>query len=101
MAKNVERVCKNCKLYNPVEEVCSVAIVYEGERYELPVKPNDSCHWERLDREVNKDIDREIRFLDKESKIYFKEKLEGEKEVPIEIKQMRAWSDGKDGFIEY
>lgn len=42
-----KHICKNCKLYNKKESVCTVTIVHEGEYYELPVKPNDPCIWEK------------------------------------------------------
>lgn len=63
----IDRICKNCRLYNQKEGACSVSIIHEGTTYELPVLPNDSCFWERED---------------------------------IPIQWLRAWSDGKNGFIE-
>jgi len=45
----IEKICKNCRLYNERDGVCSVNIIYEGTYYELPVLPNDPCFWERED----------------------------------------------------
>ncbi len=43
---HVERICKNCKLYNPQENHCRVVILHEGERLHIPVEPQDSCFFE-------------------------------------------------------
>lgn len=45
----VERICKNCKLYNKEDGVCSVTVIHEGSYYELPVLPTDKCFWEQED----------------------------------------------------
>lgn len=45
--KQVERICNNCKLYNPVRGVCSVVVLYEGERTNIPVDSQDSCFFEQ------------------------------------------------------
>lgn len=63
----IEKVCKNCKLYNKEEGTCSVTVVHEGNYYELPVLPNDKCFWQ-------------------------------EQDIPVSL--LRAWSDGKNGYIE-
>ncbi len=44
--KNVERICKNCRLYNPEANHCSVIIMHEGEKLHLPVDPEDLCFFE-------------------------------------------------------
>jgi hypothetical protein len=41
-------ICKNCKLYDARNGVCSVAILDKGERLELMTKPNDPCMWEKM-----------------------------------------------------
>lgn len=63
----IEKICKNCKLYNKVDGTCSVTVVHEGNYYELPVLPDDKCFWQ-------------------------------EEDIPVSL--MRAWSDGKNGYIE-
>lgn len=41
-------ICKNCKLYDSKESVCSVVVLDKGEKLELMTKPNDLCMWEKL-----------------------------------------------------
>lgn len=60
-------ICKNCKLYDKENSVCSVVVLSEAEKLELMVKPNDPCMWEKMG-------------------------------VPVQ--RMRAWSDGKNGYLE-
>jgi hypothetical protein len=52
MEKKIRKICKNCKLYNPVEGVCGVTVLHEGEYLELKVKPNDRCWWEKMEHEL-------------------------------------------------
>jgi hypothetical protein len=44
--RQIERICKNCRLYDPGKEHCSVVVLHEGERLHLPVLPNDPCFFE-------------------------------------------------------
>lgn len=44
--KQIERICQNCKLYNPQREHCSVVVMHEGQRFNLPVDPQDTCFYE-------------------------------------------------------
>jgi hypothetical protein len=78
--KYIQKICKNCQLFNPIESVCGVIVVYGGEQLELTTKPNDRCHWERVDRELNAEF--------------------GKDDSPIQIDQIRMWSDSKQGYIE-
>lgn len=71
--KSKKHICKNCRLFNPTENVCIVNVIRDGEFYELTVKPTDSCHWEKMEKEIG---------------------TEGL------IQQTRMWSDGKNGYIE-
>lgn len=93
-----ERVCKNCALYNKKEGVCSVVVIMQEEKYELPVNPNDSCHWERTSKEIDNSLENAIKDAPHR---YFREKLITERDQPIEIQQIRVWSDGQNGYIEY
>lgn len=95
--EGIERICGNCRLYNERDGVCSVIVVKEGENYEITTDPNDACHWERAEMESNQLIHLEMHSAPTP---YFREKLREELDIPIEVKQMRAWSNGKDGFIE-
>ena len=49
----IERICKNCKLYDAASGTCTVSIIHEGEYYELPVLPTDTCFWEKEDIPIN------------------------------------------------
>ena len=92
----IERICKNCKLFNHKESVCGVTVVCNGEHYELPVLPYDECHWEKIDKEIQEELENKIK-----SKEFFKSDLIHELDKSIEIQQMRIWSDGENGYIEY
>lgn len=74
-----------------------MTVVISGEHYELPVLPSDECHWERVDAEVQNYLKAE---LSQTKERYFKQKYMEELDTPIEIKQMRMWSDGKNGYLE-
>jgi hypothetical protein len=54
--KNMKRKeplrCKNCKLYDKKEGVCTVTVVRDGEKFELPTRPNDECFWEKNGVEI-------------------------------------------------
>jgi len=102
--KKIEKICQNCRLFNERDNVCSVTVIIAGEHYELPVLPNDTCHWERINREIDLDLEKEIGNVKKmplQERAFFQPKLESERDHAIEIKQIRAWSDGKDGHLEY
>src|SRR5690242_8518535 len=55
--KQIEPICKNCRLFDPGTGTCRVTILHEGTRYNLPVSPNDRCHMDELGIEV-----KEVRF---------------------------------------
>jgi hypothetical protein len=90
----MEKICKNCQLYR--NGACDVAVIIEGEYYELPVKETDSCHWERLENDINKDLTKELKY----SNPYFKAKLSEAIETPILVNKLRMWTDGKKDFVE-
>ena len=46
MAKKVEKTCKNCQLYNQKSGECSVIVLHEGEKINIPVDPEDACFFE-------------------------------------------------------
>lgn len=54
--KKTKPICKNCGLYDPNKGICKVIILYEGERINLPVDPNDPCFYENefVDKDNNK-----------------------------------------------
>lgn len=44
--KQVERICNNCRLFNPKARECSVVILVEGNRHRIPVDAEDPCFFE-------------------------------------------------------
>jgi hypothetical protein len=48
-----EPICGNCLLFNRSESVCNVAILMEGQKYHMPVSPEDKCHMDELGIQVN------------------------------------------------
>lgn len=44
--KTIERVCKNCKLYDTKREVCSIIVLHEGKKLNVPMEPEDACLYE-------------------------------------------------------
>lgn len=40
----IDRICKNCVLFDPKNSICTVTFIMDGEDYVLPTKPNDKCH---------------------------------------------------------
>lgn len=68
LRKKQPLICKNCKLYDSKNGVCSVVILDKGQKLELKTKPTDPCMWDAMG---------------------------------IEVHRMRAWSDGKNGYVEH
>ena len=46
--KTIEPKCKNCMLYKKGEGLCGVAILIKGEKFNMPVDPEDHCHMDEL-----------------------------------------------------
>ena len=44
--RSIDRICKNCKLYDQRQNHCSVVILHQGQRVHLPVDPQDACFYE-------------------------------------------------------
>jgi hypothetical protein len=89
--------CKDCILFDKKRSVCNVTVIVEGETYELSVKKNDDCHWLKLQKENDDKIDKAI----KDCKIpEIKKSLIEQSRIPLEVKGVRVWSDGKNGHIQ-
>lgn len=43
-----EPKCGNCLLFDRSEEVCKVAILINGNKFHMPVSPEDRCHMDEL-----------------------------------------------------
>ena len=46
MKKKIERICKNCKLFDSENNFCGIVVLWEGERQHLPVDAEDACFFE-------------------------------------------------------
>ncbi len=44
--KELERKCKNCKLYDMQNKYCTVVVLHEGQRINPPTDPEDYCIFE-------------------------------------------------------
>ncbi len=44
---DLERICKNCGLYNKKNGFCQVWILHEGRKIQLPMEPTDPCFFEQ------------------------------------------------------
>jgi hypothetical protein len=53
MKRTMPLLCKNCKLFDERNSVCTVIIVREGQKFELPTKAGDECVWEKNGIEIN------------------------------------------------
>lgn len=42
----VEKICKNCLLYDIKNKYCTVIVLHEGKKINLPTDPGDSCIFE-------------------------------------------------------
>ncbi len=50
--KKLEKNCGNCRLFNKKDSHCSVTVLLDGQRYNMPVDESDNCHMEDLGIEV-------------------------------------------------
>lgn len=45
---NIEKICKNCRLYDAKKSQCSIVILNEGERMHIPMLPEETCFFEEF-----------------------------------------------------
>jgi len=50
--KKIEKICRNCRLFNKNNSICRVTILIDGQRHNMPVDESDACHMEELGVEV-------------------------------------------------
>ena len=50
--KKIKKICGNCRLYESSEQRCKITVLHDGERYNMPVSPEDKCHMEELGIEI-------------------------------------------------
>lgn len=74
--KQIERICANCKLFNPQKSECSVVILMEGNRVRIPVDAEDPCFYEGM---------------------YFDPTTKAMEDFAGEIQQVRFWTENRDG----
>lgn len=67
----MEKICKNCLLFDKEKSICKVAILIEGKKYNLPVFPEDKCHLDELKIPVE-----QIRWFEEENNIKKTVKIE-------------------------
>jgi hypothetical protein len=46
--KKPEPYCKNCLLFDKDNKMCKVSILINGEKFNMPVDPEDKCHMDML-----------------------------------------------------
>ena len=78
----MEKICKNCMLFDKDKLSCKVAILIEGKKYNLPVFPEDKCHLDELKIPVE-----QVR--------WFEEEIKDKKVVKIEYPE-RLFPDEKN-----
>jgi hypothetical protein len=66
-----KKKCKNCFCFDKKENVCKVNIIHEGKNVNMPVNPNDKCHYIELGVSVE-----QVRF--------WEEEIKGEKIIKME-----------------
>jgi len=44
--KHVQPICGNCRLFNAETKRCSVVVLVEGQKVNIPVDPEDKCFFE-------------------------------------------------------
>ena len=74
--KEIEKICGNCKLFNPEKSQCSVVILYEGQRVKLPVIESDACFFEET---------------------YFDATTKSQEDFVDDIKEVKFWVENENG----
>lgn len=74
--KHIQRICKNCQLYNPAKSECAIVVLHEGQRLHLPVLAKDPCFFEG-------------EFFDPTTKAI--------EDFASEIQQVRFWTENEKG----
>jgi hypothetical protein len=73
-SKKLKEVCKNCLLYNAAKKECRVAVLHEGQKYNIPVDPDDACFFGNKFTANNEEFT-----------------------MTDEIKEIKMWVEDKDG----
>ena len=75
--KNIEPICRNCRLFDSKNKFCEVVVLYEGEKTHLPVDEDDKCFFEQ-----------QFHAIDSSGK---------EEVFQAEVQQVRFWVEDEDG----
>ncbi len=71
--KKLEPICDNCRLYDPGKGVCSIFVLVDNQKLQVPVNPDDRCIYLDLPTKQDKTITKE--------------------DITEEIKQVRWWTE--------
>ena len=74
--KQINRICKNCKLYDANNEECSVIVLYEGQKIKVPMSPQDNCLYETE---------------------FFDPTTNSMQNFSEDVKQIKAWMENENG----
>ena len=44
----MERICGNCRLFDPKSKRCNIVVLCEGKRYKIPVDAGDYCFLKKI-----------------------------------------------------
>ena len=88
--KKTKPICKNCRLFDSQNEICTVTVLIGEQKYNMPVSPSDSCHMEELGIEV-----KQIRWWTEDPKTGKKTDGDGvvKMEYPADLKLWRGFFD--------
>ena len=74
--KEIERICKNCKLFDPANRRCAVVVLHEGQRVRVPVDAEDPCFFEG---------------------VYFDPSTKAMEDFAGDIKEVKFWVENERG----
>ena len=74
--KQIDRICQNCKLFNPETSECAIVVLHEGQRLRLPVLAHEPCFFEGM---------------------YFDPTTKAMEDFADDIKQVRFWVEDEKG----
>jgi hypothetical protein len=74
--KQVERICRNCKLFDASKSECAIVVLHEGQRHRLPVLAHEPCFFEGA---------------------YFDPTTKAVEDFAGDIKEVKFWVEDKHG----
>lgn len=80
--KNIEKICGNCRLFNPKDRRCMVIIMHDGQKINIPVDAPDPCFFENKFESIKETVKNNEIVKEKESF------------TPAEeIKEVKIWTE--------